>query len=353
MTKKNSFYEIKIILLLVFISGVSCRKKIVKEEQGTFSLTVAAIGFLDSTRVYLYNRDTDKNIDSSYVINYGFEFSGRVDLPSLCYLFFFDEENNRIDPYKNFYLENMNISIVGNYSDFLNAKVYGSYQTDLSSSFDSISFSSENDIRNLKEIDFLFRNANNHMAISEILYKKKEISKDSLLLFFRKLDIINANSPKGQELLSYAKTIDIKAGDKFRDLVGYDLTGRQHKLSDYSGKVILLDFWAAGCHPCELQNTEEFPNLYNKYNDDEFVIISYSLDTKKKIWREGSERDNIKWLNISDLKDLKGENAKKYAVMAIPNSFIINQNGIVTHSFTGYLKESDRIENEIDRLLKE
>ncbi|CAM4001974.1 MULTISPECIES: TlpA disulfide reductase family protein [Flavobacterium] len=339
-----------VLSILLIIASCKEKEKVTKKE--IFNLTVTAKNFPDSTKVYLYNRDIDKNIDSAYVLNQSFNFSGKVDLPSLCYLEFYDKNKKQIEPYKFFFLENQDISIIGDYSDFINAKVIGSYQTNLYLKYDSISTNSDKANRASKEIDFLFSNANNQMTLNELLYKKKEISKDSLLVFYEKLDSINSNSAKGQELLTYAKTIDIKVGDKFRDIIGKDLNGEKHKLSDHLGKIILLDFWAPGCYPCRLQNKNEFPELVKKYNKEDFIIISYSLDTNEKSWRKSSEDDKINWLNISDLKGMKGENVNKYAVTTIPNSFLIDQNGIVVKSFIGFSDGSNVIEKEIDRLLK-
>jgi len=341
-----------ILALSILILGISCKKENKEIKQDNFELTVSAKKFPDSTKVYLYNRDIDTNIDSTYVINESFKFLGKVDLPSMCYLEFYDNENKHIEPYKFFFLENENISIVGDYSDFINAKVNGSNQTDLYFEYDSISSNSRKIHKLTNEVSFLFSNANNQMALTEILFKKKEVSKDSLLIFYNKLDSVNANSSKGIEILEYAKTKDIQIGDKFRDIVGKELNGKEHKLSDFSGKVILLDFWTTGCYPCRLQNKKEFPQLVEKYNEDEFIIVSYSLDTKKSNWEKSSITDNITWLNISDLKGQKGENVNQYSVTAIPNSFLIDQNGIVVKSFIGFSEGTNRIEKEIDNLLK-
>jgi thiol-disulfide isomerase/thioredoxin len=348
--EKTTFMKKTFLVLFILLITISCKKENKESKKDNFELTVIANNFPDSTRVYLYNRNIGKNIDSTFVINENFKFSGKVVLPSLCYLEFYDKKNTHIAPYKYFFLENENISIVGEYSNFINAKVTGSKQTDLYTKYDSITAISKN--KSFDEISFLFSNANNQMALTELLFKKKEVLKDSLLLFYKKLDATNLNSAKGRELLTYAKTIDIKIGDRFRDIIGKDLNGEQHKLSDYSGKIILLDFWASGCYPCRLQNKKEFPKLVKKYKKNDFIIVSYSLDTSKKTWRKSSEEDKINWLSISDLKGMKGENVNKYAVTAIPNSFLIDQNGIVVKSFIGFSEGANIIENQIDQLLK-
>lgn len=190
------------------------------------------------------------------------------------------------------------------------------------------------------------------MAIHQLLYRKKKIAKDSLLMFYNNLDSINTNSIKGKELYAYVSIKDIQVGDHLRDISGVDLDGKRHKLSDYLGKVILLDFWSTACVPCRKQNKSEFQELYKKYSKEAVVMISYSLDTKKKDWKNSSEQDNIEWVNISDFQGFKSENVKQYAVQAIPNSFLINTNGIVVKSFIGFSEGENDIEKEIDKLLK-
>ncbi|WP_162533655.1 TlpA disulfide reductase family protein [Dokdonia sp. Dokd-P16] len=349
---KTILLRIFFVIVSVFLLSVSCKNDKTATKVDSFNLSVQAKNFPDSTKVVLYNRDIDKDIDSGFAVNERFDFSGTVALPSLSYLNFYDKNGKPLEPYKYFFLENTNMSVIGEYSDFLNAKVTGSEQTDLYTVYNALSQDSDTSNRFQKEVDFLYANANNQMALTELLYKKKQISKDSLLLFYEKLDTINTNSIKGQELLTYTKAIDIKAGDSFRDIKGTDLEGKQHKLSDYAGKVILLDFWAAGCRPCRLQNKKEFPELIKKYSKDDFVLISYSLDTDKKSWKQSSEKDNINWLNISDLQGMKGDNVSKYAVTAIPNSFLINQEGIIVRSFIGFTDGSNTIEKEINKLLE-
>ena len=97
---------------------------------------------------------------------------------------------------------------------------------------------------------------------------------------------------------------------------------------------------------------KEFPELVKKYNNEDFIIVSYSLDTKEKAWKKSSEDDKINWLNISDLKGMKSKNVTNYAITAIPNSFLIDQNGIIVKSFVGFSEGANIIEKEIDQLLK-
>jgi len=56
-----------------------------------------------------------------------------------------------------------------------------------------------------------------------------------------------------------------------------DLTGKTLKLSDYRGKVVLLDFWATWCDPCR-EEIPHFVELQNKLGDQGFEIIGVSMD---------------------------------------------------------------------------
>ncbi len=341
-----------ITLLSIVLLFISCKNEPKKINTEGFKLTVTAKNFPDSTKVFLYNRDIDTNIDSTFVINEGFTFHGKVDLPSLSYLFFFDRENKPIDHYNYFFLENKTISIAGEYSAFFNAKVTGSNQTDLLSKYNAISVDSTKLTRASNQLDFLYSNANNQMSLNELLYKKKEISKDSLLLFHKMLDTINSNSPKGQELLAYINAVQIKIGDKLRDIWGNDRNGVKHQLSDYNGKIILLDFWSPDCPYSSEQHKKELPELLKKYDPEDFMIISYFIETETKDWEKLSAENYSNWLHISDLQGMKGKNISEYDVTGTPNSFLIDKNGIIVKSFVGFYEGEQRIEKEIDKLMK-
>ena len=75
-----------------------------------------------------------------------------------------------------------------------------------------------------------------------------------------------------------------------------------------------------------------------------FVIISCS---------EKKESKNNNWVNISNLKDFSDPLAAQYSIYSIPNSFLINREGIIVKSFKGYDEKSNKIEKEIEKLLNE
>ena len=71
----------------------------------------------------------------------------------------------------------------------------------------------------------------------------------------------------------------VEVGDEMADADLYDLEGNVHRLADFKGKYIMLDFWSRGCGPClmALPEMKEVAEMYK----DRLTIVSLSIDTKK------------------------------------------------------------------------
>lgn len=93
------------------------------------------------------------------------------------------------------------------------------------------------------------------------------------------------------------------------------------------GKVVLLDFWAAWCKPCRMEN----PNLvanYKKYHDKGFEIFQVSLDRTRDQWLKGIEDDGLgEWIHVSDLKFWNSVVVPVYYIEGIPASFLLDREG--------------------------
>jgi peroxiredoxin len=102
--------------------------------------------------------------------------------------------------------------------------------------------------------------------------------------------------------------------------------GKEVKLSDFRGKVTLIDFWASWCGPCRREN----PNvvkLYNQYKDQGFDILGVSLDRDEKRWLDAIAKDGLEWTQVSDLKGWKNQVAKLYGVSSIPHTVLLDAEG--------------------------
>lgn len=126
-----------------------------------------------------------------------------------------------------------------------------------------------------------------------------------------------------------------------------DLNGKSVSLSDYRGKVVVLEFWATWCPPCRAA-IPGLETLHNKYKAQGLVILAVSMDI--------SEDWNFVKSFVKDYRMtypvLKGTDAvaSQYRVRAIPLLLVLDKKGNIVKQHVGYIPEED-LEKEIQALL--
>ena len=97
-------------------------------------------------------------------------------------------------------------------------------------------------------------------------------------------------------------------------------------LSDFRGKVVLIDFWAGWCGPCRRENPN-LVRLYKKFAPHGFEVFGVSLDRSRDSWENAIIQDSLLWPQVSDLKYWQSEAAKTYQVSSIPHTVLIDEQG--------------------------
>lgn len=134
-------------------------------------------------------------------------------------------------------------------------------------------------------------------------------------------------------------------GDEMADADLLDTLGRVHRLADYKGKYLLLDFWSIGCDPCR-RAQPEMKRLGEVYRDV-LTVISITQDGETS-WKKYSAEQGIEGVNLRDPKRGAGLSGR-YSVERIPHYVLISPEGKVITSWTGYV--AGQLEKKLDELL--
>jgi len=123
-----------------------------------------------------------------------------------------------------------------------------------------------------------------------------------------------------------------------------NLRGEKKHLSDYQGKVVVLNFWATWCGPCK-DEMPFFQEIYEKYASEIAVLAVNNQETVDKVSPFVEELG----LTYEILMDYDGSVATQYQVIGFPTTYFIDPNGIIKFLHVGVLTE-EQLDGYLDLL---
>lgn len=123
------------------------------------------------------------------------------------------------------------------------------------------------------------------------------------------------------------------------------LAGKKFNLDDMHGRVVLVDFWATWCGPCN-QELPHMQKLAKKYENDPFEVISISWDSDESKWKDFIAAHNMTW---NQYRDANHSLSTAFHVDAIPHYFTIDSDGVLTAETVGSGSMAD---GRIDKLVQ-
>lgn len=213
----------------------------------------------------------------------------------------------------------------------------------------------QNDINQLKlDFDFARKHPNSLKAL-EIM--KINVSRftgmnfyDTFVEVFQNFSPEVQNSAAGKEMLERLKYFkQSKVGSIAPAFTLKDSNGQMVSLSDFKGKnYILIDFWASWCAPC-LEELPYIKELYKKYHQQGFEIISVTQDKEADLWKKAIAKEKIEaWKHLS-VTENKTTIINDYFVFGIPHKVLIDKNGVIIGKWKG---SGENNKHELQQLLK-
>jgi cytochrome c biogenesis protein CcmG/thiol:disulfide interchange protein DsbE len=168
-----------------------------------------------------------------------------------------------------------------------------------------------------------------------------------LMLFV--MNNINGESEEGPLPPGYNSNVEAEV-QTAPDFALTSTDGKTVKLSDYKGKVVIIDFWATWCPPCR-RGVPDLISLKKEYKDKGLEIIGISLD---KISRgtEGNVVPFIKEYGINyPIVHGTMEVTQQYGgIRSIPTSFVIDRGGKIVANYVG-LVPKENFEKDVIKVL--
>ena len=130
----------------------------------------------------------------------------------------------------------------------------------------------------------------------------------------------------------------------------YHPRGTSGRLSQYKGQVVMVNFWATWCGPCQ-QEMPLLDQMYKKYKPAGFTLIGVNVDKEAPAVKELIARKPV---SFPVLLDPANQVSKAYHVDEMPSSVIIDRKGEIRYIHRGYKPgDENEYQDRIRQLIRE
>lgn len=180
------------------------------------------------------------------------------------------------------------------------------------------------------KVDYLKSNPESVISVKvarDLFGRNSDLSLKQIEDLFSTLSPELQNSEMGQSLREIIDARAVFIGDSFIDQELEAPDGSKKKISDFviPGHTTLVEFWASWCAPCRAE-IPYMRNTYNNYHPKGLNIISVSIDSSRKNWLQALEEEQLPWGHLLDQKSIA---YKKYNLIGVPSSILLDENGII------------------------
>ncbi|WP_052501415.1 TlpA disulfide reductase family protein [Thiomicrospira microaerophila] len=142
--------------------------------------------------------------------------------------------------------------------------------------------------------------------------------------------LVASNAPMPTNLAP-SDRLQVYQGPQQRNLDLVDLQGGRHRLNDYQGQVILLNFWASWCPPC-LHEMPSMTRLKTQLSDQPFEILAVNLAEQPADFADFLMQNPV---NFPILLDPQGQAIQDWRIIAYPTTYLIDKQGQIRYALFG------------------